>query len=51
MEVEEQMTQFEEKVAEYRQLAQLRARIRKVPTRTLNRRHKKLQEVVQSLCS
>ena len=45
MDVEEHMTDFAEKLREYRQLARIRARIRKVPAQILNRRHKKLQEV------
>lgn len=47
MDIEDQMTEFEDKIREYRQLSQIKSKIRKIPARTLNRRHKKLQEVVE----
>ena len=42
---EEDMTDFNQKIAEYRSLIRLKSMMRKTPIQTMNRRYKKLEEV------
>lgn len=43
----EEMTDFNEKLKEYRDLMHLKNKLRKIPAKVLNRRHKKLRELIE----